>query len=189
MDKKRRRYVYIGKRQKSWGRLVSVPDPEDQQQLSRGMDRNGRKRKRAGVRVRLFVGSEEPLLLDRNRANKRKKNGRGRGRGRKKKGLAKMNGQRQTQVASSAPHSQSSSLDVRDHGATDQNAALYEEPDPDHLVGDVDEGVWPGEYGHAHAHDESVAVVPSGVTVSGDATIPPDELERAIGAALACMQY
>jgi hypothetical protein len=158
------------------------PDPEDHQQRRTG--RNGRKRKRAGV-VRLFVGSEEPLFLNRNRVtNKtRKTRQKGRGRGRKKKiGLEK---NRLRQAASSLPNSPSSSLAARDD-VPDQNAALFEDhdhdPDPDADV-DVDEGVWPGEYEGSHAPDEHVKFVPPGV--SDVVALPPGELERAIGAAFA----
>jgi hypothetical protein len=59
----RRRHVFIGKPRKSWGRLVSVPDPEKQQKKTntrRGARRGNGKRKR--VRVRMFIGSEKPLF-------------------------------------------------------------------------------------------------------------------------------
>ena len=70
---KKRRYVYIGKRLKAWGRLVSVPDPEEQLQkgkTQRGVGR-GRGRRGRSVRVRLFAGSEEPLLLARKRRKRK----------------------------------------------------------------------------------------------------------------------
>jgi len=94
------------------------------------------------------------------------------------------NGQRQ--IASSLPPSRSSSIAAGDEGGANQNAAFYEEHDPDPDA-DADKGNWPGEYGHAHAHDEHIAVVPAGVTVNGvvATTISPEELERAIGVALA----
>ncbi|SRR5258708_2572460 len=142
--------------------------------------------------VRLFVGSEEPLLLNRNRVtNKtRKTRKRGKGRGRKKKNGLEKN--RLRQAASSLPKSPSSSLAARD-GVTDQNAAFFEahdhdpDPDADADVG-VDEGVWPGEYGGSHVHDEHVTFVPPGA--SDVVGLPPGELERAIGAAFAAgMQY
>ena len=138
--------------------------------------------------VRLFVGSEELLLLNRNRVmNKtRKTRKRGKGRGRKKKNGLEKNGlekNRLRQAASSLPNSPSSSLSARD-GVTDQNAALFEDPDPDPDADvDVDEGVWPGEYEGSHAHDEHVTSVPPGV--NDVVTLPPGELERAIGAAFA----
>jgi hypothetical protein len=173
VDKKTCRHVYIGKRQKSWGRLVSVPDPDPEDRgLGRGSGLNGRKRKRT-VRVRLFVGSEEPLLLGQKRTNKRARKNPKRGRGRK----VEKNEQRQ--IASSLPPSRSSSIDARD---TNQNAALYEEHDPDpDRDANLDEGGWPGEYGYAHVHDGHITVVPPGVTMA----ISPEELERAIGAAFA----
>ena len=182
VDKKRRQHVYIGKWQKSWGRLVSVPDPEDRGS-GRGSGQNGRKRKRA---VRLFVGSEEPLLLRQNRANKKARKNAKRGRGRTTKGLV-IEKNEQRQIASSLPPSRSSSIAALDEGGANQNAAaLYEEHDLDPDAGaDVDKEVWPGEYGHANAnaYDELI-------TVSGLMPITPEELERAIGAAFAAdMQY
>src|SRR6266702_8135767 len=69
----RRRYVFIGKPLKAWGRLVSLPDPEhDQPKGTKGkgkrtaMAHGGRR----GKRIRLFVGSLEPLLV----AGRRRKN-------------------------------------------------------------------------------------------------------------------
>jgi len=185
VDKKRRRHVYIGKWQKSWGRH---PDPEDRG-LGQGSGRDGRKRKRA-IRARLSVGGKEPLSLSQNRAARKNSK---KGRGRKKKGLEmEKNGQRQ--IASSLPPSRSSSIDARDEGGANQNAALHEEHDPDpDADADVDKGDWPGEYGHAHAYDDHIAAVPPGVTdFSGVVATPiaPEELERAIGAAFAAgMQY
>jgi hypothetical protein len=176
--------VYIGKWQKSWGRLASEPDPDPDPGLGRGSGRNGRKRKRA-VRARSFVGSKEPLLSSQKRANTKARKNSKRGRGRKKKGLEmEKNGQRQ--IASSLPPSRSSSIAAGDEGGANQNAALYEEHDPDPDA-DADKGDWPGEYGHAYAHDEHITGVPPGVTVSGvvATTISPEELERAIGAAFA----
>ena len=100
------------------------------------------------------------------------------------------NGQRQ--VASS-PLPRSSSVAAGDEGGANQNAASFEEHDPDlGADADLDKGGWPGEYGHAYAHDEHIMVVPPGVTVDGIVamTISPEELERAIGAAFAAgMQY
>ena len=162
---------------------MSVPDPDP------GPGRNGRKRKRAS-RVRLFVGSKEPLLLTQKRANKRTRKNPKRSRGKKKRGL-EMEKNEQRQIApSSLPPSPNSSIAAGDEGGgANQNAALYEEHDPD---ADVDKGDWPGEYGHAHAHDEHFTVVPSGVIVNGvvATTISPEELERAIGAAFAAgIQY
>ena len=189
VDKKRPRRVYIGKWQKSWGQQLLAdpdpdPDPEDRG-LGRGSGRNRRKRKRG---VRLFVGSEEPLLSSRKRApnNKRAQKNSKRGlRGRKRKGL-------ELEASSLPPLSQSSSIEVHDEGDANQNAALYEEDDPDADV-DIDKGVWPGEYGLTHAHDgQYMTFVPPDITVSGvvATTISPEELERAIGAALAAsMQF
>jgi hypothetical protein len=177
VDKKRCQHVYIGKRQKLWGRLVSVPDPDPA--LGRGSGRNGRKRKRA-VRVRLFVGSEEPLLLSQKRTNKRARKNTKRGRGRPKK--VEKNEQRQ--IASSLPATRSSSIEARDEGDA-------EDPDanPD---ADLDKEGWPGEYGHAHVHDEHIMVVPPGVTVGGvgvvATTISSEGLKRAISAAFAARQ-
>jgi hypothetical protein len=190
-DKKRRRYVYIGKPLKSWGRLVSVPDPdpgpEDQPvEVGRGTGRNVRRQKRKrAVGVRLFAGSENPLLLDQSSVNKKTK---GRGRGRKKKGWEK---DRQRQLA---PTSRTSSLTARGEAVTNQNAASHEGSDVDvhavvHVDVDADEGVWPGEYGHTHEHGHDEYVMrpfANGVSV----IMPPEELERAIGMALAAgMQY
>ena len=186
VDKKRRRHAYIGKWQKSWGRLVSAPDPDPDPELGR----NGRRRKRA-FRVRLFVGSKEPLLLSRNRTNKRDRKNPKRGRGREK-GL-KVEKNEQRQVASSLPPLSQSSTAARDEGGTNQNVALYGEHDSDPDAGaENDKGIWPGEYGQAHAHYEHITFVPPGVTVSGvvAASISPEELERAIGAAFAAgMQF
>jgi hypothetical protein len=167
-----------------------VPDPDPDSGQGRGSGRNRRKWKRA-VRARLFIGREEPLLWSQKRTNKTAWKNSKRG-GRKKKGLKiEKNGQRQ--IASSLPLSRSSSIAAGDEGGTNQNAASYEEHDPDpDADADLDEGGWPGEYGHAHAHDEHIMVVPPGVTVDGVVamTISPEELERAIGAALAAgMQY
>ena len=174
VDKKRCRHVYIGKRQKSWGRFVSVPDPDPA--LGRGSGRNGRKRKRA-IRVRLFVGSEDPLLLSQKRTNKRARKNTKRGRGKPKK--VEKNEQRQ--IASSLPATRSSSVDARGEGDA-------EDPDanPD---ADLDKGGWPGEYDHAYVHDKHITAVPPGVTVGGvgvvATTISPESLKRAIGAAFA----
>ena len=193
VDKKSRRHEYIGKPLKSWGHLVSVPDAEDQQlgvALGRGTGRNGRKRKRA-VRVRLFVGSKEPLLLNRSHEDKKRKT---KGRKRKRKGRE---GNRRRQSATSLPISRTSSLVTRGEGVTNQNAALHDDPepdldpDPDDVNVDIDEGVWPEEYAHAHEHvrehDEYVAP-PGGA--SGIVTMPPEDLERAIGVAFAAgMQW
>jgi hypothetical protein len=59
----RRQYVFVGKPLKSWGRLVSLPDPEEQKKKTRrrrGARRGHGKHKR--VCIRMFVGSEKPLL-------------------------------------------------------------------------------------------------------------------------------
>jgi hypothetical protein len=61
-----RQRVFIGKPRKSWGRLVSVPDPEGQQKKTR--TRRGAKRgrgKRKRISIRMYIGSEKPLLLRR----------------------------------------------------------------------------------------------------------------------------
>ena len=194
VDKKRRQYVYIGKPLTSWGRLVPVPDPdpdpEDQPVgLGRGTGRNGGKRKwKRTPGVRLFAGSEKPLLLNQSPVNKKGK-GKGKGKGRKGKGWEKSKQRR------SAPTSRTSSLAVRSEGVTNQNAASYEDSDgPDaqadaHVDVDVDEGFWPGEFGHTHQreHDEHVVrPYANGVAV----IMPPEELGRAIGRALAAgMEY
>jgi hypothetical protein len=115
---KKRRYVYVGKRLKAWGRLVSVPDPEEQLQkkgkTQRGAGRGGGKRGRT-VRVRLFAGSEEPLFLARKRRKKRKDD-------------------RESSVP--LPLQPSSPMSKGGIPNSDENV------DAD---ADVDEGVWPGE--------------------------------------------
>lgn len=177
VDKKSRGHVYIGKWQKSWGRPVPVPDPDP------GLGRNGRKRKRA---MRLFVGSKAPLLWNQKRANKTARKNPKRRRGRKMGLEMEKNEQRQT--APSLPPSRSPSIAAGNEDGANQNAALYEEHDPDpDADADINKGDWPGEYNHAHAHDDHITVVPPGVTVSGvvATTISPEELERAIGAAFA----
>jgi hypothetical protein len=172
-DKKRRRYVYIGKQHKSWGRLVPVPDPDPDEQIQgRKTDRGGRKRVRA-VRVRLFAGSEEPLSLGRSQKKRS---------GRKRKG--ERNRQQPSASASALPPSQTSPLATRSEDDTNQITALHEDSDLDADPNvdtdvDVDEGVWPGEYAHAPEHEH---VVPD---TSGVVTIPTEELERAIGVAIA----
>lgn len=135
--------------------------------------------------MRLFVGSEEPLLLRQNRANKKARKNAKRGGGRTKKSLV-MEKNEQRQIASSLPPSRSSSIAALDEGDANQNAALFEERglDPD-AGADVDKEVWPGEYGHANAYAYNELI-----TVSGLMPITPEELERAIGAAFAAdMQY
>ena len=179
--------MYIGKWQKSWGRLVPVldPDSDPDRGLGQGSGRSGRKRKRA-VRVRLFVGSKEPFLLSQKRPNKRARKNPKRG-GERKKSLEKeKNGQRQ--IASSLPPSRSSSIAARYEGGANQNAVLYEEHDPGpDADADIDKGSWPGEYGCVHVLDEHITVVPPGVVATA---ISPEELERAIGAAFAAgMQF
>lgn len=153
-----------------------MPDPDPDPALGRGSGRNGRKRKRA-VRVRLFVGSKEPLLLSQKPTNKRTRKNTKRGRVRPKK----VEKSEQRQIASSLPVTRSSSIHARDEGDAE---------DPDvNLDADLDKGRWPGEYGHTHVHDGHIMVVPPGVTVGGvgvvATTISPEELERAIGAAFA----
>ena len=169
VNKTRPRYMYIGKPLKSWGSLVSVPDPDpdpEDQQGGRKTGRNGRKR-RGAVRVRLFAGSKEPLLLNQSHVNKKKKR-------RKRKRKGEQNGHRPS--ASSLPPGQTSPLDACGEGtnALHEDSDLDADPDAD----DVDEGVWPGEYAHEHEH----AVLPD---ASGVVTIPQEELERAIGVAIA----
>ena len=184
VDKKRCQHVYIGKWQKLWGRPVPVPVPDPDPEDRRGSGRNGLNKRKRAVRVRLFVGSEKPLLLNQKLANikKAQKNSK-RGRGRKK--ALEVEKDEQRQIASSLPPPSRSSSVVAHDGDANQNAALYEEHDPD---SDVDKGVWPGEYAHAHAHDEQhIPFVPPGVFAM---TISPEELGRAIGAAFAAgMQY
>ena len=161
-----------------------MPDPDPG--LGRGSGRNGRKRKSA-VRVHPFIGCEKPVLLSQKRAKKKVRKNSKKGKGRRKKG-SKMKNEQQP-IASSLPPSRSSSIAAGDEGGANQNVASFEEHDPD---ADVDKGNWPGEYGHPHAHDELITVLPPGVTVSGlvATTISPEELERAIGAAFAAgMQF
>jgi hypothetical protein len=117
LHRKKRRYVYIGKRLKAWGRLVAVPDPEEKELRKKTKGRQGvgqgrSKRKRAG-RIRTFVGSEEPLLLGRKR-------------------MKRAHRERSTSLPpSSSPV----------HRGGNQNADEDAQADVD-----VDEGVWPGEY-------------------------------------------
>lgn len=194
--KKRCRHAYIGKWQKLWGSVpVLDPDPEDRQGSGRS-GRNGRNKRKRAVRVRLFVGSEIPLLLRQKRANNKKnqKNLK-RGPGRKKKKCLEMEKNEQRHIASSLPPpSQISSVGAHNEGDANQNATLNEEhnaePDGD---ADIDKGFWPGEYGFAYAQEQHITFMPPGVTVASDivaTTISPEELERAIGAAFAVgMQY
>jgi hypothetical protein len=63
---RRRQYVFIGKPRKSWGRVVSVPNPEEQQKKTR--TRRGAKRgrgKRKRISIRMYIGNEKPLLFRR----------------------------------------------------------------------------------------------------------------------------
>jgi hypothetical protein len=152
---------------------VPVPDPDPDEQIQgRKTDRGGRKRVRA-VRVRLFAGSEEPLSLGRSQKKRS---------GRKRKG--ERNRQQPSASASALPPSQTSPLATRSEDDTNQITALHEDSDLDADPNvdtdvDVDEGVWPGEYAHAPEHEH---VVPD---TSGVVTIPTEELERAIGVAIA----
>ncbi|KAH9055280.1 hypothetical protein EDB87DRAFT_1338580 [Lactarius vividus] len=70
----KRRYAFIGKPRKTWGRLVSLPDPEDnqleQQKKTKGKGKMAG-RGRRGKRIRLFVGNLEPLLVARRRRRRR----------------------------------------------------------------------------------------------------------------------
>ena len=172
--KRRRRYVYIGKRLKSWGRLVSIPDSEDQrqqqQQAPRKKGQRRRKRKRAAGRVRMFAGSEEPLLLLARKKRQRATKTRNR---RRRKDVPS------SPTAASLPPPSSSP--VRGGGETDA--------DPN-----ADEGVWPGEYAYAvPLAGVGVGVVSPGTmrknkTVFGKKAVvrmTPEEVERAIGAAFA----
>lgn len=150
---------------------MPVPDPDPDEQIQgRKTDRGGRKRVRA-VRMRLFAGSEEPLSLGRSQKKRS---------GRKSKGERN----RQQPSASALPPSQTSPLATRSEDGTNQITALHEDSDLDADPNvdtdvDVDEGVWPGEYAHAPEHEH---VVPD---TSGVVTIPTEELERAIGVAIA----
>jgi hypothetical protein len=158
--KGRRRYVYIGKRLKAWGRLVSVPDPEEARQQQRKNTRQ-LKRKRAGGRGRghLFAGSEEPLLL-----------------ARKRRRAAKKRSKRRQDFPSSSSSFSASLLP----GLSSPARAAG---------GDVNEGVWPGEF----PMPLPASVVAAGGEVGGYGDrnlgavlrITPEEVERAIGAAFA----
>jgi hypothetical protein len=163
-DKGRRRYVYIGKRLKAWGRLVSVPDPEEGQQQRKNAQQ--RKRKRAGGRGRehLFAGSEEPLLLAQKRRRAAKKKRR----------------RRQDCHSPSSSFSASASLPP---GSSSPVRAVD---------GDVDEGAWPGEFPMPSPASVVAAVGSVGKDGGyGDQNlkavlrITPEEVERAIGAAFA----
>jgi len=173
--------MYIGKLLKSWGRLLSILDPEDpqrqQQQLPRkdGQPPPKRKRKRAAGRGRgrMFAGSEEPLLLL----------------ARKKRQLATKtkNGRRPLDVSSLAatatvaplPPLPPSSSPVRG-GETDADCG-------------ADGGVWPGEYAAYAAVPLAGVVVSPGTMRKHKAMfgeraglrMTPEEVERAIGAAFA----
>ena len=71
-QKQQRRYVFIGKPRKVWGRLMSLPDPEpDQHQQKKGkaIARRGRR----GKRTVFFVGSLGPLLLARRQKRRRRR--------------------------------------------------------------------------------------------------------------------
>jgi hypothetical protein len=160
--KRCRQYVYIGKRPKAWGRLVSIPDPEEQQQQPRKNGQRG-KRKRAGrrVRVRLFAGSEEPLLL----AQKRQ---------RAKRSLFRQDKPSSPSSAASLPPGSSSPArgTYGDMMNSDQNA---------------DEGVWPGEYEYSMPALGVVRKEPEDAHQDPKAAlrITPEEVVRAIGAAFA----
>jgi len=176
--KKRRLYTYIGKRLKAWGRLVSVPDPEEQQQQRQAQrkKKGPRKRKRAGrVRVRLFAGSEEPLLQARKRQRAKKRHHR----------------RRRDVSPTAASLSVLTSSPVRAAAAGDGEV----NGEADEVDGGLDEGVWPGEY----AVPLPLGVVASAAAAVGKRTtttttspnsravlrITPEVVHRAIGAALA----
>ena len=159
----RRRYVFIGKLLKAWGRLVSLPDPEhDQPKGTKGKGKrtamaHGRRRCK---RIRLFVGSLEPLLV----AGRRRKNK-----------------NRRRRSASLPP------LSASDDGNEDGNVGDVDvDADADvDTDDDDDDGVWPGEY------EVPVPPIPT-IVVTGPveaeaevARITPEEVERAIGAAFA----
>jgi hypothetical protein len=55
--------MYIDKQIKAWSPLVSVPDSDDQQQ--KWGTKKGKCKRKGRVRVQLFEGSEEPLVLAR----------------------------------------------------------------------------------------------------------------------------
>lgn len=156
--------MYIGKRLKAWGRLVSVPDPEEGQRRRR---KNAQQRKPKGAggrgRGRLFAGSEEPLLL-----------------ARKRQRAAKKNKSRRRQDCSSPSSSFSASLAP---GSSSPMRAAD---------GDGDEGVWPGEFPMPFPASVVAAVGSVGKEGGrGDQDlgavlrITPEEVERAIGAAFA----
>ena len=70
----KRRHVFIGKPLKTWGRVVSLPDPEPDQpepkRTTKGKGKTtarGGRAGRRGKRTRLYVGSLEPLLAARKR--------------------------------------------------------------------------------------------------------------------------
>ncbi|KAI9436837.1 hypothetical protein H4582DRAFT_362379 [Lactarius indigo] len=74
----RRRYMFIGKPRKTWGRLVSLPDLDhdqpEQQKTTKGKGKStvipGRGCR--SKRIRLFIGSLEPLLAARRRRRRRR---------------------------------------------------------------------------------------------------------------------
>ena len=164
--------MYIGKLLKSWGRLLSILDPEDQRKNGQPPPKRKRKRTAAG-RVRMFAGSEEPLLLL----------------ARKKRECATKtkNGRRPLDVTSPAatatvaplPPLPPSSSPVRG-GETDADC-------------DAGEGVWPGEYAAYAAVPLAGVVVSPGTmrkhkAMFGERAVlrmTPEEVERAIGAAFA----
>ncbi len=161
----RRRYVFIGKLLKAWGRLVSLPDPEhDQPKGTKGKGKrtamaHGRRRCK---RIRLFVGSLEPLLV----AGRRRKNK-----------------NRRRRSASLPP------LSAGDDGNEDGNVGDVDvDADADvDTDDDDDDGVWPGEY-EVPVPPIPTIVVTGPVEVEAEAVvarITPEEVERAIGAAFA----
>jgi hypothetical protein len=164
--------VYIGKQLKSWGRLVSIPDPEDQQQPQQPPQKKGkqkRKRKRTAGRVRMFAGSEEPLLLLARKKRQRAK---------------KMNRRRRLDVpppatpTASLPPLPPSSSPMRG-GEMDANGDCN---------ADADEGVWPGEYMPLTDVVVSPSTMGKNKAVFREKAVlrmMPEEVERAIGAAFA----
>ncbi|KAI9436041.1 hypothetical protein H4582DRAFT_496407 [Lactarius indigo] len=114
----RRRYMFIGKPRKTWGRLVSLPDPNhDQLEQQKTMKGKGKStvipgRGRRGKRIRLFVGSLEPLLVARRRRRRRR---------------------------SASLTSLNDDDDDDDDGNVDEGGDVDVDPD-------ADDGVWPEEY-------------------------------------------
>ncbi len=159
----RRQYVFIGKPRKAWGRLVSLPDPEhDQPKGTKGKGKTttmarGRRR---GKRIRLFVGSLEPLLV----ARRRRKN------------------KNRRRLSASLPLL-SAGDDGDEDGNPDEGGDVDVDADAD-VDADVDDGIWPGEYEVPVQPIPTIVVTgPVEEAEAEVARITPEEVERAIGAA------